>query len=78
MSKIKFDELNEDGKLILFAMLQAALKMRELGKTQDYFIKFSKEVWDTMEMNDEDKLRNSLMNAMRSDLLKLKAGWTNK
>lgn len=61
-------ELQGDAKFLFFTMMQAALKMKEMGRQKEEFIMFATEIWVTMEMNDEESLKKTLLAAMMKDV----------
>lgn len=61
-------ELQGDAKLLFFTMMQAALKMSDMGKKKSDFIIFANEIWNTMELNDKDQLFEILQSSMLKDL----------
>lgn len=67
-NKINFSNVNSDGKFLLFTMMQAALKVKDMGKDEEYFLEFAKGIWETIEMNDIDQLKQTLNFSMMEDL----------
>jgi hypothetical protein len=61
-------ELKGPAKFLFFTMMNAAIKMKEMGLTEEDFISFSRGIWETLEMNDADKLYETLQSAMKNDL----------
>ena len=65
---MKINELSGDAKFLFMTTIQAALKMKSLGKNEDDFVNFTREIWKTMEMNDKDDLEDILFKGMMTDL----------
>jgi hypothetical protein len=61
--------LHGEAKFMFFTMMQAALKMRQMGKNREDFLLFAKEIWVSMEMNDEKSLRRILQEGMMNDII---------
>lgn len=61
-------DLNGDGKFLFFSMMQAAIKMHDLGKTEQEFLDFAKGIWETLEMNDKEQLFSLIQESMLEDV----------
>ncbi len=67
-NKNKGQPLSPLADFSFMAMMQVALKLKQEGKTKEFFVGFAAEIWDSLEMNDADELQNILSNRMMSDL----------
>lgn len=65
-----FDSLPKDVRFVFMLMMQAALKLREMGQNKKSFISFADETWKSMEMNNEETLRTALTAALEADIMK--------
>lgn len=65
---MKIGELTGDAKFLFFTMMQAAIKMHDMGQTQEKWLEFAKGIWESLEMNDKDELYEILQSAMLKDL----------
>ena len=65
---INIKELSETGYFLFMTMMQAAIRMDELGKNKDDFISLAEEIWNSMEMNDKEHLKKSIIAALHQDL----------
>ncbi len=61
-------KLTGDAKFLFFTVMQAAIRMDDMGESKEKFVSFASEIWDTMKMNDKDKLSSILQESMMSDL----------
>ena len=67
MSK-KPQELSGDAKFLFFTMMQAAIKMHDMGKTKEEWLDFALGIWESLEMNDKDELYETIQSSMLKDL----------
>lgn len=66
-NSINFDELPSDARFAFMAIMQVALRVKDMGMSQDQFLEFCKGCWESIELNDPDKLQAILMNSMMED-----------
>lgn len=48
-------------RFLFVAMMNAAIKMKELGKTEENYLSFAKEIWNSMNMNDIEHLKKIMI-----------------
>lgn len=65
---MKLDDLPASVKFMYMSMTQTAIYLKEMGRDRDYFVKFAKEIWDTMELNDMQTLKSALREQMEKDI----------
>jgi hypothetical protein len=65
---MRIDDLDHDTMFLFMTMMQAALKLRDMGRSKKEFVLFADEIWNSMELNDENELRRILAEKMLSDL----------
>lgn len=58
----------QDGEFLFFTMMQAAIRMDEMGKSKKDFIDFAGEIWESLKLNDRDKLKSTIADAMMLQL----------
>ena len=63
-------ELEGDAKFLFFTMMQAAIRMKSLGKKQKDYVDFAKGIWETLELNNSEELQDLLQESMLEDLKK--------
>lgn len=67
-TRFNLDELDEKHKFLVVSSLYCAIYFKELGNDEEYFLKFSEEIWRTMELNGADILKIKLDKQMNKDL----------
>lgn len=68
---MKSELLDANIKFLFFTMMQAALKMKRLGKDQIYFLNFAQGIWETLELNSDEDLDKILQTAIIKDIEEL-------
>ncbi|HZY25502.1 MAG TPA: hypothetical protein VFE71_06720 [Bacteroidales bacterium] len=48
--------LQGDAKFLFFTMMNAAIRMKELGKKEKDYLDFAKGIWESLEMNNPETL----------------------
>jgi len=61
-------ELSRDAKFLFFSMMQAAIKMKEMGKEEKDFLYFAHEIWESMELSPIEYLKKMLLDGMIQDI----------
>lgn len=61
-------ELDGDAKFLFFTMMQAAIRMKSIGKSQKDYIEFAKGIWESLELNNPEELQNILHESMIKDI----------
>ena len=64
----KPQELSGDAKFLFFTMMQAAIRMHDIGQTKEQWLDFALDIWESFEMNDKDELYETLQSSMLKDL----------
>ena len=67
---MEYDSLHPDAKFMFNIMMKAALKAKSIGFPKKKFVNFASECWDTMLLNDPDKLSEIIESAMLDDIKK--------
>jgi hypothetical protein len=65
-----FDSLPKDVRFVFVLMMQAALKLKEMGQNKKSFVSFAEETWKSMEMNNEEELRETLTSVVMTEVIK--------
>lgn len=50
------------------AMTRSAIYFKEMGQDKDFFLSFSEEIWNSMEMTDIEYLKSVIGGKMRKDI----------
>ncbi len=63
-------DLNTDPrmKFIFIAMMKAAIELRSYGCDREKFIEFAQGIWESMELNNEEELKETLNSIMKEDV----------
>ncbi len=61
-------EWTSEMKYIFITMMHAALKWRDMKMNQEMFLEFANGVWDSMLINDEDEIRETMKNIMQKEI----------
>lgn len=68
MEKLDLSEFSPRHRFYFVALMQVALKMKEEGGTEEFFVNFAKGIWESMELNDPVNLEQALNEFMMDDL----------
>ncbi len=66
--KQKVIEMEPHSKFLFMMMMNAALKMHNMGLSEAQFLDFAKGIWETIEMNDKQYLEDVMRDAMTSEV----------
>lgn len=61
---MELEDLDENAKFIFFSFSQAAIRMRDLNQTQERYLDFALDVWETIDMNGIDKMHEMIQQGM--------------
>lgn len=61
-------ELCPDSQFLFLTMMQAAIRMEEIGKSKEDFISFAAEIWESLKLNDRDELKSIIIDSMMFNL----------
>lgn len=61
-------KLEGEAKFLYLAMTQSAIISKRLGKTEKDFVDFAKSIWESMLLTPLDKLEDTILQAMMSDI----------
>lgn len=68
MDIMDIEDLPPYVQFALMAMLKSAISFKETGKDKKFFLQFSEEIWNTMELSDLKYLKETLDGKMKKDI----------
>ena len=68
-------ELSPGMKYIFIAMMQAAIRCRDMNIDEGSYLGFAKGIWEAMLLNDEDDLKEAMEEIMKEEIRKWEAGY---
>jgi len=66
---IDIENLPPDAQFAYITMTKTAISFKEKGMDKNFFLYFSEEIWNSMELSDLEHLKNVLEEKMQKDLL---------
>lgn len=60
-------ELDDDAKFLFYTMMQAAITMKEVGSSKEDYLAFANGIWETLELNDLNELKDTLQEDILMD-----------
>ena len=66
--KQKVIEMDPHSKFMFMMMMNAGLKMHNMGLSEAQFLDFAKGIWETIEMNGTEYLEGIMRDAMTSEV----------
>mgnify|MGYP001609195520 CR=1 FL=1 len=65
---MNLDDLPPQLKFVYLAMTKSAIFFKEMERDKKFFLSFSEEIWDSMEITDLEHLKNVLNEKMEMDI----------
>lgn len=62
------DDLPPKVQFCFLAMLKSAIAFKEMKKDKEFFLGFSEEIWNSMELSDLDYLNETIEGKMKKDI----------
>jgi|HubBroStandDraft_2_1064218.scaffolds.fasta_scaffold00031_54 hypothetical protein len=68
---MNIEDMPRNLQFVFISLLRSAIIIKEEGKDKKFFINFASEIWEKMNLNDIEDLKNILSEYLKADIEKM-------